>query len=138
MPSSETSLTHALFIYVYFSNTWGFPRNLSSIESWFNSIVIWEHIFFWQNWGLNSASCLVGRQSITSATPSVLFYYMLGMFWDRVSWASCLSWLWTAILLISVYQVARITGMSYHHQVWEPILNDFNTSAFKMGFMPLM
>jgi hypothetical protein len=34
-------------------------------------------------------------------------------FWDRVSQTICLGWLWTAILLISAYWVARITGVSH-------------------------
>jgi hypothetical protein len=36
-----------------------------------------------------------------------------GFFWDRVSWTICLGWLQTAILLISISWIARITGMSH-------------------------
>jgi hypothetical protein len=42
------------------------------------------------------------------ATPLALFCE--GFFQDRVSWTSCLGWLWTAILLFSASLVASITG----------------------------
>jgi hypothetical protein len=36
-----------------------------------------------------------------------------GYFWNRVSQTVCPGWLWTTILLIPAFQVARITGVSH-------------------------
>jgi hypothetical protein len=41
--------------------------------------------------------------------------FVLGFFWDRVSWTICLGWLWAMTLLISAFEVARITGVSYRN-----------------------
>jgi hypothetical protein len=64
--------------------------------------------FFLRYWGLNLASCLLGRRSTTWTTQSALFCD--GYFQDRVSRTIC--WLWTLIFLISASWVARITGVS--------------------------
>jgi hypothetical protein len=40
-------------------------------------------------------------------------FFVMGFFWDRVSWAICLGWLQTRILLISAFWVDRIIGMSH-------------------------
>jgi hypothetical protein len=42
-------------------------------------------------------------------------YFCDGFFQDRVSWTICPGWLRTVILLISVFWVAKITGMSLCH-----------------------
>jgi hypothetical protein len=46
------------------------------------------------------------------ATPPAQFF-VIGFFWDRVSWTIYPGWLWTVILLISASWVARITGVSH-------------------------
>jgi hypothetical protein len=43
-------------------------------------------------------------------TSSPFFH---GYFGDGVSWTICLGWSWTAIILISAFQIGRITGMSH-------------------------
>jgi hypothetical protein len=40
---------------------------------------------------------------------------LLRLFWSWVSRTTCLHWPWTMILLVSVSQVARITGVSHRH-----------------------
>jgi uncharacterized membrane protein YcfT len=47
----------------------------------------------------------------------VLFFFCGEFFRDRVLHTVCLGWLWTMILLISAFWVARITGMSHLHLV---------------------
>jgi hypothetical protein len=46
-------------------------------------------------------------------SASLVFCVYGSFFQDRVSWTICRGWLQTAILLISAFWVARITGMSY-------------------------
>jgi hypothetical protein len=46
-------------------------------------------------------------------TPPALFCD--GYFWDRALRTIYLVWLWTTILLISAFWVARITGVSLWH-----------------------
>jgi hypothetical protein len=69
----------------------------------------WKFIpssFFWQYWGLNS-------RPTPWATPPALFCD--GFFQNRVSRTICPSWFWTAILLITTSQVARISGVTRWH-----------------------
>jgi hypothetical protein len=76
-----------------------------SLYRWLLS-VYWECIsfFLFHYWGLNS-----GPYTLTHSTSPFLYIF----FWDRVSWAICQGWLQTAILLISAFWVARITGVSH-------------------------
>jgi hypothetical protein len=57
------------------------------------------------------ASHLLVRCFNNWTTLSALF--PVGYFWDRLSRAICPGWLWTVVLLISAFQVARIIGMSH-------------------------
>jgi hypothetical protein len=41
-----------------------------------------------------------------------LFFCLWRALWDRVLRTICQGWLWTSILLISAFWVARITGVS--------------------------
>jgi hypothetical protein len=66
--------------------------------------VVLDFFFFFCYWDLNS-----GPTSWT--TPPALFCEEI--FQDRVSWTICPGWLWTAILLISGFWVARISGVSH-------------------------
>jgi hypothetical protein len=50
---------------------------------------------------------------LSHSTSTFLWFFFF--FQDRISWTVCLGWLWTAVLLISVSWVARITGMNYWH-----------------------
>jgi hypothetical protein len=50
------------------------------------------------------------------------------VFWDRVSWTTCLGWLQTMILLISASWVARITGVS--HQRPATSLNPYSVHSY--------
>jgi hypothetical protein len=61
--------------------------------------------------GGTGASHLLGRHSITWATPTVLF--CTEVFQDRVSWTIWPGWLQTMIRLISASWVAGITGLSH-------------------------
>jgi hypothetical protein len=56
-------------------------------------------------------SYFFGRCSTIWATPPALC--CVGYFWVKVSQTICLSWLWTMVLLISAFWVARIMGMSH-------------------------
>jgi hypothetical protein len=47
----------------------------------------------------------------------VMDFFFFFFFWGRISWTICPGWLQTAILLISVSWVARITGVSHWHPV---------------------
>jgi hypothetical protein len=63
------------------------------------------------------ASSLLGRHSYHHLTiPFALFLWWI--FWDRVSWTICVSWLGTVILLTSASWVARIAGVS-HWCLWK-------------------
>jgi hypothetical protein len=61
------------------------------------------------------ASHLLGRWSITWATPSALFCD--GFFQDRVWRTICLGWLQTETLLISTSWVPKITGVIHRYPV---------------------
>jgi hypothetical protein len=55
------------------------------------------------------------KQVLYGLSHSTSLSFCIGNIWDRVSWAICLGWLWTTILLISVSWVARIIGVSQQH-----------------------
>jgi hypothetical protein len=57
------------------------------------------------------ASCLLGRCSITCATPPALFY--IGYIWDMVSQIVCWDWLGTLTFQISASWVAKVAGISH-------------------------
>jgi hypothetical protein len=63
--------------------------------------------FFLRYWGLNSGP---------TPCASLPALFCEGFFWDRGSQTICLGWLQTAILLISAFWVARITGVSHQRQ----------------------
>jgi hypothetical protein len=66
----------------------------------------WFFFFFWWDWSLNSQLCACTAWT----TPPVLW-----LLW-RWGLMNCLpACPWTVVLLISVSQVARITGVSYWH-----------------------
>jgi hypothetical protein len=48
------------------------------------------------------------------------FFVTVFFFPDRASWTICGSRLWTAVLLMFVSWVARIRGVSHHHQAISP------------------
>jgi hypothetical protein len=60
-------------------------------------------LFFWY-WGLNSGP---------TPWPTPPAFFCNGFFWHRLLRTICLGWLRTAILLIYVSWVTRITGMSH-------------------------
>jgi hypothetical protein len=88
-----------LFIYLFF-----FLQSHSNLDK------LVSHCRFFGEWALR----LELRAYWT--TPPALFLWRV--FRDRGSWNICPGWLQTAILLISVSWVARITGLSH----WCPVL----------------
>jgi hypothetical protein len=84
---------------------------LLSMSVYFRDLKVGPYLYFWWDWGLDfRISPLLGRCSATWTTLPVLF---CGYFRDRVSQTLCPGWLWTAILLISAFWVARIAGVSH-------------------------
>jgi hypothetical protein len=72
---------------------------------------LWQQVSFfffkfWWDWGLNRDSCLLSRCS-AEWTPPVHF--------ALISRTICPGWPWTLILLISVSQVGKITGVNPLH-----------------------
>jgi hypothetical protein len=46
-------------------------------------------------------------------------FFCDGFFLDRVFWTICQGWLWTWILLLSVFWVTKITGVNHQHPAEE-------------------
>jgi hypothetical protein len=70
-------------------------------------------VFYW-NLGLNSGlhACRAGALLHEPYLQSIFLW----LFGDGISWAISLGWLWTAILLISAFQVATITDVNHWRQ----------------------
>jgi hypothetical protein len=81
---------------------------------------------------------LLCRCTTTCLSHSASPFFVLGIFWDRVSWTTCQSWLWTAILLISASLVARITDVSHQCPAALTILEMGSHELFdQAGLRPL-
>jgi hypothetical protein len=72
-------------------------------------------IYFWWYRGLNSGLCTC-KAGTLPLEPQLQSKFFSGYFGDGVFWTISLSWPWTAILIISSPQEARIAGMSYQHR----------------------
>jgi hypothetical protein len=102
------------------------PQNLQVSSHLTCSTKVKHFLWWWLYWGLNSGllTCLAG------ALPLELVHqpcFVLGIFWDRVSWNISPDWFRTVILLISASQGARIIGVCQQHldkkstfNVWQP------------------
>jgi hypothetical protein len=78
---------------------------------WVKVLLCWPQtlfFFFFEVLGLELRAYTLSH----STNP---FFFVLGVFRDRVLRTICLGWLQTVVLLISASKVARIIGLSHHH-----------------------
>jgi hypothetical protein len=91
-------------------------------------------IFLW-DWGLNSGfqTFKEGALPLEPHLQSILLW----LFWRWGFRSICSGWPWTVILLISAFQVARISGVRHQHPAYYKILNWNFKSYFVSSFQPL-
>jgi hypothetical protein len=71
--------------------------------------------FFFFNTGVQTQGLTLARQVLSHLSHSTSYFFVLGIFRDRLSRTIYPGWLWTTILLISVSWVTRITGLNHRH-----------------------
>jgi hypothetical protein len=83
------------------------------LSFFFCSFFLSFFLFFFCRTGVWTQEFMVARQALLLLESVHQPFLCDGCFWDRVSWTICPGWLWTLILLIPAYWVARFTSVSH-------------------------